>query len=174
MEGPRPPKMEPKSAAPLSVPRRVRPMCFIYSIKYFALTTRGVRGTLTSQFSCFLARFLGPCWLYFSLLGASWAYLVLFWQSLLRCCSSRSNFWRLGTLRDRFWKVPEAFWSSQRPFFPRNSLHNDFINAVTTLFHLPALLVVHSGAAVCAQHMESAAPLSVPRRVEPIWLYLQH
>ena len=33
-----------------------------------------------------------------------WAYLVLFWQSLLRCCSSRSNFWRLGTLRDRFWK----------------------------------------------------------------------
>ena len=98
------PKTLPKSAAPLSVPRRVRPMCFIYSFKYFALTTRGVRGTLTSQFSCFLARFLGPCWLYFSLLGASWAYLVLFWQSLLRCCSSRSNFWRLGTLRDRFWK----------------------------------------------------------------------
>ena len=49
-------------------------MCFIYSFKYFALTTRGVRGTKKPQFSRFLARLLEPCWLHFSLLGASWAH----------------------------------------------------------------------------------------------------
>ena len=37
---------------------------------------------------------------------------------------------------------------------PRTSLRNALINAVTTLFHLPALLILPSGAAVCAQHME--------------------
>ena len=33
--------------------------------------------TKNPQFSCFLARLLEPCWLHFSLLGASWALLAL-------------------------------------------------------------------------------------------------
>ena len=36
---------------------------------------------------------------------------------------------------------------------PRTSLRNALINAVTTLFHGPALLILPSGAAVCAQHI---------------------
>ena len=36
----------------------------------------------------------------------------------------------------------------------RTSLRNALINAVTTLFHLPALFILPSGAAVCAEHME--------------------
>ena len=41
---------------------------------------------------------------------------------------------------------------------PRTLLHNAFFDAVTTLLHLLALFFSPSGAAVCAQHMESAAP----------------
>ena len=48
---------------------------------------------------------------------------------------------------------------------PRTSLRNALINAVTTLFHLPALLLLPSGAAVCAQHMELLT--SVDRLVGP-------
>ena len=58
-----------------------------------------------------------------------------------------------GTCWARFWKAPGECFGM--PFSaPRTSLRNALINAVTTLFHLPALLILPSGAAVCAQHME--------------------
>ena len=66
-----------------------------------------------------------------------------------------------GTCWARFWKAPGECFGM--PFSaPRTSLRNALINAVTTLFHSPALLILPSGAAVCAQHMELGA-LTIPQ-----------
>ena len=113
---------------------------------------------------------LGPSWaLLGRLLGTSWAllagledFLGSFWFPGTPQASILEG---SGTCWARFWKAPGECFGM--PFSaPRTSLRNALINAVTTLFHLPALLILPSGAAVCAQHMESAAPLSVPRRVK--------
>ena len=108
-------------------------------------------------------------------LGGSWG---VSWALLVGLADFLGSFWFPGTPQAsilegsgtcwaRFWKAPGECFGM--PFSaPRTSLRNALINAVTTLFHLPALLILPSGAAVCAQHMESAAPLSVPRRVKSI------
>ena len=108
-------------------------------------------------------------------LGGSWG---VSWALLVGLADFLGSFWFPGTPQAsilegsgtcwaRFWKAPGECFGM--PFSaPRTSLRNALINAVTTLFRLPALLILPSGAAVCAQHMESAAPLSVPRRVKSI------
>ena len=48
------------------------------------------------------------------------------------------------------------------------SLRNALNTAATTRLHSHSCCLFPSGAAACAQHLESAAPLSVPRRVRPI------
>ena len=91
------------------------------------------------------------------LLGTSWAllagledFLGSFWFPGTPQASILEG---SGTCWARFWKAPGECFGM--PFSaPRTSLRNALINAVTTLFHLPALLILPSGAAVCAQHME--------------------
>ena len=112
-----------------------------------------------------LGRLLAP---HGHFLGAPGARLVLSWASL--GWSVASPEWVLPS-RDppgldfwRFWDVPSWVLEGFRSMFcmlfaaPRTLLHNAFIDAVTTLLHLLALFFSPSGAAVCAQHMESAAP----------------
>ena len=95
-------------------------------------------------------------------LGGSWG---VSWALLVGLADFLGSFWFPGTPQAsilegsgtcwaRFWKAPGECFGM--PFSaPRTSLRNALINAVTTLFHLPALLILPSGAAVCAQHMES-------------------
>ena len=58
-----------KSAAPLSVPRRVKAMCFNKAVNTCCNYLRGGQPSHRLQYSLAL---LEPCWGYFSLLGASW------------------------------------------------------------------------------------------------------
>ena len=97
-------------------------------------------------------------------LGGSWG---VSWALLVGLADFLGSFWFPGTPQAsilegsgtcwaRFWKAPGECFGM--PFSaPRTSLRNALINAVTTLFHLPALLILPSGAAVCAQHMDLVA-----------------
>ena len=107
---------------------------------------------------------LGPSWaLLGRLLGTSWAllagledFLGSFWFPGTPQASILEG---SGTCWATFWKAPGECFGM--PFSaPRTSFRNALINAVTPLFHLPALLILPSGAAVCAQHME-LVPLTV-------------
>ena len=119
-------------------------------------------------------RLLDGSW---ALLGRSWALWAAPWRLLGRLLGAlgRSggllglilvprnapslDFGGSGTCWARFWKAPGECFGM--PFSaPRTSLRNALINAVTTLFHLPALLILPSGAAVCAQQMEFSAIFS--------------
>ena len=100
---------------------------------------------------------LGPSWaLLGRLLGTSWAllagledFLGSFWFPGTPQASILEG---SGTCWATFWKAPGECFGM--PFSaPRTSFRNALINAVTPLFHLPALLILPSGAAVCAQHI---------------------
>ena len=147
-------------AEPLNPPHRLRcPGVSDQYVVYTALNTcfNNLRGTLRMPPTQCSTLLLGAMLVIFfalgHLLGLSLAFFAILAALLplpVEFCASWDAPGSILEGSGRFW---EAFWSSQRSFFPRTSLHNDFINAVTTLFHLPALLILPSGAAVCAQHM---------------------
>ena len=121
-------------------------------------------GQLLASLGCFL----GVSW---ALLGRSWLSLGCSVELQGRILAPRIV---PGLVFKGFGDVPDlvlrGFHGSFDMLFatPRISSHNAFKNAVTTLCVHKRSAFFPSGAAVCAQHMESTAPLSVPRRVRSI------
>ena len=104
-----------KSAAPLSVPRRVKTICFIHSSKccFNMLSGEASAGQKHPV--------LAMCWRYVGAIFRSWALA----ERILRSCRVRSRFWsvflHLGALHGRFWRgqgrFGEGFGGSNGLFF---------------------------------------------------------
>ena len=114
------------------------------------------------RFGTLLGLHVGPKCSSWALLGASWAALGLWlnalgvlWGGFWLPRTSRASIWEgLGTCQAG---LSQVLGTSYMMFLWMWSLRI----CISLRCSLPPL-----GAAVCAQHMESAAPLSVPRRVE--------
>ena len=106
-----------KSAATLSVPRRVRPMCLYIQDLIDLSTCRGGPGTLNPQFSHLPGDHVGAMLALSCTLGRSRALLGRFLGTLAAfcriCCRSWLVFVRLGALRARSWRV----WEAPEPHF---------------------------------------------------------